>query len=293
LLIDLQLDVEPKNGATYLIYGRADRAAQFPRLDFGDADFTGASDSRSSPAGDVDGDGFADVIVTTPDGSLGVGRTNLYYGGPNRLQGTLAPDDADAIFASAVPWAPDVASNYWPLGTLGDLDHDGCDEFGLQTAYDDLAHGAGNLGLLKIFYGRAERFSGRYGVDAAAFTVSTAGMLDGAGSADVNGDGNLDLLTSSAPEFDGRGAVALFLGSGARWGGTVSTSSLAYTIAEGPLTSPDDLGSSFGSTLATGGDVNGDGFADVIFTAPTLASQSGGPPYKDPGSAYVLLGARL
>ncbi|MEQ1502913.1 MAG: VCBS repeat-containing protein [Myxococcota bacterium] len=103
--------------------------------------------------------------------------------------------------------------------------------------------------------------------DSAEFGTAVAS------AGDVDGDGYDDVLVA-APEFSGaftkEGAVALYRGSP-----TGIASSAAWTISGG-----DDYGY-LGVSVAGAGDVNGDGFDDVIV---------GGPLDAD-GGALVYLGS--
>lgn len=83
---------------------------------------------------------------------------------------------------------------------------------------------------------------------------------------DLNGDGRVDLVaTSRAPE-----EISVFYGSAT---GFASTPNVVLSAPMGA--------SSFGSALDAAGDVNGDGFGDLVVGAPSTAS----------GRAYVYFGS--
>ena len=80
----------------------------------------------------------------------------------------------------------------------------------------------------------------------------TGGALFGeavASAGDVNGDGFVDLAVASGSS---PGSVTVFLGGPGGPGGT------------GTVLSPGTVTSGFGATLASAGDVNGDGYADLL-----------------------------
>jgi hypothetical protein len=121
------------------------------------------------------------------------------------------------------------------------------------------------------------------GMINTGFALTLAGAAAQFGSAvavagDVNGDGYSDLIVG-APNFSngqsGEGEVLLFLGGP---GGYASTPSWTYES--------NVAGANLGWIVAPAGDVNGDGYADVIVGAPNLSSNS----LTNNGRAYVFLG---
>ncbi len=199
-------------------------------------------------AGDVDGDGFGDVIVGASlfaDDVTNEGRAVLFRG---RASGV-----------SAVPaWTADSDNFLAQFGVsvagAGDVNGDGL---------DDVIVGAPFWNSQFDAYGNAFVFHGNATTALTLAPVWTPGKqqkgsefgLSVAGAGDVNGDGLADVVIG-APVFHGVG----------NHGGRVyvhhgSTSGLS-TIADWTAQSSNSL-QHFGSAVA-GGDVNGDGLADVI-----------------------------
>jgi hypothetical protein len=102
------------------------------------------------------------------------------------------------------------------------------------------------------------------------WSVATAG--------DVNADGYADIIVG-APQWDdgqtNEGGAWVYRGAA---GGLLSA---PYWYKQG-----DHAGAQFGYSVSTAGDVNGDGFSDVIVGAPTYAS-----PQTDEGWAWVYQGS--
>jgi hypothetical protein len=219
-------------------------------------------------AGDVNADGFGDVIVGAPfnDAAAGTaGRAYVYFGGSG-LAFDSTPDlvlsgsGAMAAFGTAVAGA-------------GDTNGDG---------YADVIVGAPGAGIS----GSAYLYMGGPGaIDTTADGLFLGAAMDddlGAavgGAGDVNGDGYADVI-AGAPFNDAgalnAGALYLFLGNSG-----VSIDSTADATFVGAAAS-DALGRS----IASNADVNGDGFADIV--AGAELSDIGG---ANAGQVYIYFGA--
>jgi hypothetical protein len=192
-------------------------------------------------AGDVNGDGYADVIVGASLGAAMKGRAYVYYGGPMgpgasptaRLTGASTGD----ALGSAVAWAGDVNGD-----GLGDV---------LVGAL-----GAMSAGRAYLYLGPAVGL----GTPSITFAGETTGDLFGgavASAGDVDGDGYADMLVG-APSFTGnQGKVYLFRGG-----------ITPVTTAARSFVGPAGTGTAFGRTVAWSGDVDGDGLDDFAVGAP-------------------------
>ena len=88
--------------------------------------------------------------------------------------------------------------------------------------------------------------------------------VDSAG--DINGDGNIDLMFGSSNNDSNRGAVYLVHGPVS---GTVLLSDADIKIS-------GDVASSLGTSLDGGGDINADGFSDILMGGPGSGTQQEG-----------------
>jgi hypothetical protein len=223
---------------------------------------TGNWDDRSfgssvATAGDVNGDGYEDVIVGAPGMSNTAGRAYVFLGGPNCLAAapatTLEGEGFGTYFGISVAAA-------------GDVNGDG---------YDDVVIGAFGYGE---FRGRAYAYLGGPGglgtTAVAILTGGTAGDYFGGSvtaAGDVNGDGFADVVIGARGYNTFTGRAYVFHG---RAGGLAPTPATTLT--------GEATGNEFGFSVATAGDVNGDGYADVVVGAHRYSNQT--------GRAYVYLG---
>jgi len=103
-----------------------------------------------------------------------------------------------------------------------------------------------------------------------------------AGAGDVNGDGYADVIVG-APNYDSgevdEGAAFVFLGSSSG----VASGSPATAAA---TLQSNQVGAQLGGSVAGAGDVNGDGYADVIVGASGYDAGE-----TDEGVAFVFLGS--
>jgi FG-GAP repeat len=244
-----------KSGRAYVYFGAAGTSfdASADGVLTGAAAFDNFGTSVAS-AGDVNGDGFFDVIVGAPGndtGGMTAGRTYLYFG----AAGTTFDASADGVLTGASNDNFGIAA-----ATAGDVNGDGFADV-IVGAWFNSAGGA-NAGRAYLYFGAA----------GATFDASADGTLTGAAAGDlfgssvasagdVNNDGFADVIVG-AYFNDGGGANAgrayLYFGTA---GATFDAS------ADGTLTGAT-AGEVFGSSVASAGDVNGDGFSDVIVGAP-------------------------
>jgi hypothetical protein len=230
------------------------------------------------PAGDLDADGFDDLLVHGPNGAY------LFYGG-RPLTGVVSVDQADAT----IPYGDDSG----PPLPLGDADGDGAAD--LLVAAPDSGIG--------VVYGT--RWSGR-GALPVGLSIYVAGVGGSrepvAAAGDIDGDGLPEIVVAAA--MAGRDAVsdvprppagALYVirGTGSRALGEYHLNEgnllLRGPKAGAPAGDPYDSG--LGWTLSMTGDVDGDGGRDILTSSPgaITSAQSLGAVFLVPSTPRMPL----
>jgi hypothetical protein len=236
-------------GSVYLFMGSSTGPAQIPVTLSSQTGVNGLFGTSVASAGDVNGDGFADVIV----GARGVagqhisGAAYVYLGGESGLSSTPTPLDGpsahDAYFGASVSSAGDVNGDGYADVVIG--------AWGESTAYLYFG-GAGGIATTGVPLVNPVG-GGQFGI-----AVASAG--------DVNGDGFADVLVG-ANRGGATGDAFLYLGAP----GGVSASPATIPGPPAGLTLVN-----FGYALASAGDVNGDGLADVVIGSASFENGGGG-----------------
>jgi hypothetical protein len=241
--------VHQNGGAVFVYCGSATGLSQDPNW-MAESDQDNASFGFSvGTAGDVNGDGYADVIVGAERYNASEGAAFVYFGSASGLREDARwmalGGQAEAKFGTSV-------------GTAGDVNGDGyADVIIGAEGYD---HGQTTEGTARVYYGAPTGLGSTPGwsaegdKDYAYFGASVAA------AGDVNGDGYADVIVG-ANKY-GKDQVqegAAFVFHGAPNGPSLTPN----WTAEG-----NQAGAQFGYSVGTAGDVNGDGYADVIIGAP-------------------------
>ena len=231
--------------------------------------------------GDMDGDGYGDFAVGAPFAP----QRAVEEQPPWAVYIFTGPMTGDASVTTAEAWIPALETTDltgWRLGSPGDVTADGVVDLLVASPSASVSPGdlAGKVYLLEGDWNREESLTNA----VATFTGEMAGSRVGAGAAtsagDIDGDGRQDILISSpdvAQDGDpGKGAAYLVTSSAS---GQID---LRYADARiYGLTAGDR----FGASATHAGDVNGDGYADVLVGAPD--SDLGA---TDAGAAYLFHG---
>lgn len=202
-------------------------------------------------AGDVNGDGFSDVIVGSPfynNGQPAEGAALIYHGSPSGIN----------TVAQAIVSSNQFAAQFgYSVAGAGDVNGDGFGDVivGAREYNNSLS---GN-GAAFVYNGAAS------GINTTASTVIETNQLTSrlgtsvAGCGDLNGDGYSDVIVGDpnyTPVSNTEGGAFILQGSATG----IATSSVVKVRSY-------QSGASMGFAVAGAGDINGDGYSDIIVGA--------------------------
>ncbi len=289
------------SGAAYVVFGKADGAG-VSLLDVGagiggfainGAETFDQAGLSVSGAGDVNGDGVNDLIVGSlaeAPGLIANGRSYVVFG---KADGT--PIELSALDNGAGGFLIDGASAYdragFTVSQAGDVNGDGLADV-IVGASDAEPGGVTGAGSAYVVFGKAdaspvdlnlvEAGIGGFAINGGLGFLDAGRAVGGAG--DVNGDGLDDVIVNALEGFnvDAPGSALVVFGKSD--GAAVELTDVSTGVGGFHIVgaAPNDFA---GFTVAGAGDVNGDGFDDLM-TSAIFADPNG----NASGAGYVIYG---
>ena len=224
--------------------------------------------------GDYNDDGYNDLLLGAPKNSVlfneNEGIVEVYYGGPQGLA-----DNPDVVYTG------EEKSSYFggAVACAGDVNGDGYDDALIGASRYGNGDSIPDAGAVYLFFGSED------GLQAAPFWKVVGDIKDGrlgyavSSAGDVNDDGYADVLVGAAwyyHTFENEGAALLFLGSS-----TGLEAEPAWTTYGGQAVA------AYGSAVSRAGDVDGDGYDDILIGAPGYTSDG-----ERTGAVYLFYGSQ-
>lgn len=287
-------------GAAYVVFGRDvwNAAVSLGSLNGSNGfKIPGVADGQNmgnavSSAGDVNGDGFDDILIGSfhaAGGGADRGAAYLIFGKHTGFTASFDVTTLNGTNGGVFNGVGDSDEAGASVNSAGDVNGDGYGDFVIGAP---LSGGVNNVGSAYVVFGKSTPFAaanalgGLTGSNGFALIGTTKNTNTGtsvSGLGDLNGDGYGDLIVGADSVGGGTGAAYVVYGKASGF-----TQNFPLTTLDGlngfSLTGID-LNDNAGRSVSGAGDVNHDGYADLIVGAPKAEAGGGSR-----GSAYVVFG---
>ncbi|MBE9255799.1 FG-GAP repeat protein, partial [Synechocystis salina LEGE 00031] len=270
-------------------------------------DGSDASGRSVSSAGDINGDGFDDLLIgayfADPNGVGNAGESYVVFGKSGGFSSSLNLSDLNGSNGFVINGIDNSDFSGFSVSSAGDVNGDGFDDLLIGAVFAD-PNGVSNAGESYVVFGKSGGFSSS--LNLSDLNGSNGFVINGIDSNDYSG-----LSVSSAGDVNGDGFDDLLIGAYRADPNGVSNAGESYVVFGSADIGASDIDNSApvldlngaqlfngfvingidsrdvsGYSVSSAGDVNGDGFDDLLIGA-FFADPNG---VSDAGESYVVFG---
>ncbi|MEP3891412.1 MAG: hypothetical protein ABJN69_13215 [Hellea sp.] len=293
------------SGDSYVVFGQAsgfgtsidvsalDGTNGFTLNGIDQFDFSGSS---ISSAGDVNGDGFDDILIGSSSAGPGQnarGESYVVFGQAGAFAANLELSSLNGTNGFVINGV-DASDSAGHVSSAGDINGDGFDDILIGASGAD--PNGSQSGESYIVFGQTSSFGASLDLSSLnginGFVINGIDAEDRSGGAvssagDVNGDGLDDILigaNGADPNGSDSGESYIIFGQVSGFGASFDLSSLNGSNGF-IINGIDDYDGSSGSRVSSAGDINGDGFDDIL-----IGASGADPNGNRSGESYVIYG---
>jgi hypothetical protein len=253
------------------------------------------SGSSVSTVGDINGDGFDDLIIGAPyattAGGAFAGASYVVFGSDQGLPNPLELSVLNGSNGFVINGESTFDGSGFSVDAAGDINGDGIDD--LIIGAPDASPGESYSGISYVVFGSDQVWNSLLNLSSLdgsnGFAINGVSQYDNAGASvssagDVNDDGIDDLIIGAPNASGSTGAGYVVFGNNQAWGSELNLSGLDGS--NGFVINGVNEYDSLGISVSEAGDINGDGIDDLIIGAPYA-----GTPGAYVGVSYVVFGS--
>jgi len=239
-----------------------------------------------APAGDINKDGFDDIIIGAPYANSNRGEAYVIYGKQTGARISLATTLNQVTTGIMIKGNANNDFLGGSVSTAGDINNDGFDDIIIGAPYKSSKKGAAY-----VIYGRANPV--HLDLQTALAPATTGFMVSGKSAGemfgisvglagDINKDGFDDIVIGAEARNSDQGAVQVIYGGPNSGFSNFDLSTPLDPTTKGFIVAGEASDDSLGFSIASAGDVNKDGYDDILIGAPKKNSKR--------GAIYVVYG---